>query len=560
MPLDFKSGSERLGVRTVIIKNYKRAVNFFSFEPQTLKFKFLARRNRVKVLNPHGVVLVESRYWADQYLALIAFLPSALKFYNSTAITYEMLPQRCEFSFKKYIKHKFSAMNAIARSKFLLVGADPQVRPHHLGIIQSITDGKYSKRDFENFSYRGILIGDLIYDHYLRKARKLTLDFNDPSLAFHTSEFLQYCDYFLDYFMENKVNAVICSHPVYYFGIPARVAVSKGIDAYLVDNRRATKINETNPFPYTSQWKNLRSHFNSFNESSKEKALEVGQSRLKKRISGDKEDLGGEWRTKHSHPWMFNVEDLKDRPSVLIALHDFIDSCHRYGTGFYPDFYEWLLDLAEMSKNSKLNWLVKPHPWALRDVSEKLLEIVSKFPHLKVIPPETDNQELVRRGLKYCLTVHGHIAHELPFLDVIVINASIQNPHEDFQFSLTPSSLSEYREKINNLESVHFDPNKESLFEFYFMNYVFNLQSWSIPHYPSFLKDIGTRREPKSEKVYDWYFSEKNKFSLNCLRQVVLNYLNSDELVLGRVHFSTVKCSNLLICECLNVGKFESMI
>jgi hypothetical protein len=537
-----------------VTENCRRAAKFFGFEPQTLKFKSLARKNRVKVLNPQGVVLVESRYWPDQYLALIAFLPSALKYYNSSPITYEMLPQWSRFSLKKKIKHKFSVMNAIARSKFLLVRAHPQPRSHHLEFIQSITDGKFSKRDFENLSYRGVLIGDLIYDHYLRKTGKLTLDFGDPSLAFHTSEFLQYCDYFLAYFMENEVKAVICSHPVYHFGIPARVAVSKGVDAYLVDIRRATKIKTTNPFPYTNEWKSLRSDFNCLSEGTKKKALEVGESRLRNRISGDKEDLGGEWRTKFSHPWTLNLDELQGRNSVLIALHDFIDSCHRYGPGFYPDFYEWLLDVAEMSKNSNLNWLVKPHPWALRDVSEALMKIAGKFPNLKIIPPDTDNQELVRRGLKYCLTVHGHIAHELPYLDVIVINASMQNPHDNFEFSITPSSLSEYREKINNLESIVFEPNKESLFEFYFMSYVFNLLSWCITNYPSFLKDIGARREPSSETVYGWYLSKKNKFNLNCLRQVVLNFLDSDAITLGRAHFSSFKCNDLRGCECYELG------
>lgn len=239
----------------------------------------------------------------------------------------------------------------------------------------------------------------------------------------------------------------------------------------------------------------------------------------------------------------------------MIALHDFIDSCHRYGNALYPDFQLWLNDLGELSISSNLVWLVKPHPWALMDVREMLQDFIQRYPHIKIIDPATDNRILVEKGLKYCLTVHGHIAHELPALGVAVINASVSHPHQDYDFSYTPRNLESYREVIRNLEAFKYEANLEDLREFYFMHYVYNLLSWCIPKYADFVKDLEGRRELNAERVFSWFLRTRNKYELACLKQAVTQFLNGHDLILGRSHFPTESCNFAKNCACGNLRR-----
>jgi hypothetical protein len=544
----------------VAIEGFRSALKF---KNATSKFKSFARENRVIVSNPQGIVLVENRNWADGSLALLAFLPAALLHHNATPIVYEMTNLRHIFSIKRIIrlrvKQKFSVLNCIAKSKYMLVGAIPKVLSVHEEIINKITSEHVTKREFESFCYRELLLGDLIYDHYLRKTGKLTLDFKDPTLKLMISIFLQHVDYFMEYFEIHFVKAVIISHPVYHYGIPARIASTKGIPAYLVEVKRVTRIYDSNKFPYSSDWENLRSDFKGLTGSQRIRGLKIGEVRLKARISGYKGDLGGDqkWISEFGNSWKFNPSSMKYGSSVLVALHDFIDACHRYGPGFYPDFYEWLIDIAEMSKESNLNWLIKPHPWALRDVDRELEMLVKSYPHLKLVPSSFDNRKLVESGLKYCLTVHGHIAHELPLAGIVVVNASKNNPHREFDFSISPQNLEQFREMITNLNSIEHQPHKESLYEFYFMHYIFNLISWCIPNYSKFIEEMKTRREFNSEKLFCWYFQTENKYNLKCIRQAVDNYLNSTDTILGRKHFSDIQCDKSTKCKCQETGNIN---
>lgn len=534
-------------IRTLLL----RINSFFSFSQQTRAFKRLARENRVPKAKSKKLVLVEYRYWPDQMLALIGALPPILQFHNANARIYEMFPTTSKiFKVKRILKHKFSTLNAIAKSKYLHISASSEVDSGHQIIIDQLISRR-SQKSLEEFKYRGILIGDLIYDHFLRKTKSTTLDFDNTSLPFFISEFLQYCDKFLYYFRNNEIEAVVVSHPVYHFGIPLRVALHHKIPGYLVDIRRFTKVIDFSKPAYNHDWGNLRQTFKTFDPIFSAWARDYSKKRIELRNSGDRSDLGGETKSKFNWGGTFDIGSLTpSKPSVLIALHDFIDSCHRYGNAFYPDFQLWLNDLGELSMSSNLVWLVKPHPWALMDVREMLREFIKRYPHIKIINPETDNRILVEKGLKYCLTVHGHIAHELPALGVAVINASVNHPHQDYDFSYTARDLESYREVIRNLESFKYQANLEDLSEFYYMHYVYNLLSWCIPNYADFVKDLEGRRELNTERVFSWFLKTRNKYELACLKQAVTEFLKGRDLILGRSHFPTEFCSFPRSCAC----------
>jgi len=117
-------------------------------------------------------------------LALIGALPQILQFYNTNAQVYEMYPTTSKlFKVKRILKHKYSTLNAIAKSKYLHISASSEVDSGHQVIIDQLISRR-SQKSLEEFKYRGVLIGDLIYDHFFRKTKSTTLDFNNTSLPF----------------------------------------------------------------------------------------------------------------------------------------------------------------------------------------------------------------------------------------------------------------------------------------------------------------------------------------------------------------------------------------
>ena len=108
---------------------------------------------------------------------------------------------------------------------------------------------------------------------------------------------------------------------------------------------------------------------------------------------------------------------------VLICSHDFFDAAHSYGKNFFPDFYEWVIFLGEMSNKTNYEWYIKTHP-PLKGKFERYQkfsvdvvdEIVKKYPKIKKIPPETSHLKLIKEGINVVLTVFGTVATEYSFL------------------------------------------------------------------------------------------------------------------------------------------------
>ena len=90
-----------------------------------------------------------------------------------------------------------------------------------------------SKRELLEYEIDGILVGDLIYDTYLRTFEAPTVDLSDPRLKtilLNAHDIFFSCQKYLD---EENVQKIIVSHAVYIqYGILARLALSKGIDVY----------------------------------------------------------------------------------------------------------------------------------------------------------------------------------------------------------------------------------------------------------------------------------------------------------------------------------------
>jgi hypothetical protein len=208
------------------------------------------------------------------------------------------------------------------------------------------------------------------------------------------------------------------------------------------------------------------------------------------------------------------------------------------------------LEICKVSATSELTWIIKPHPSEIRDTSEILRKLKSDFPHIVIIPSDVDNRSLVKHGVKYCLTINGSISSELPELGVIVVNASSNNPHKDFEFCITPSKKSEYMELLRNLESLEFKINLNHLYEYNYMRFVQSLPSWCVSNFDGFIDAVGSLRDINSEAAFSWYFRNGEDDLLVCVKSAVYEFLRGLEGKLSSSHF------NRSSCQCGNGCKF----
>ena len=159
---------------------------------------------------------------------------------------------------------------------------------------------------------------------------------------------------------------------------------------------------------------------------------------------------------------------------MVIYTHCFYDNPHAYGDMIFPDFFEWLNYLGHISLRTEYDWYIKCHPDALPGTVDVIHEYVSKYPHIKHLPNSTSTNQLVAEGLTAALTCYGTIGHELPLLNVTVINAGL-NPHISYPFNIHPKTLDEYANAIDDIRNLGQSPpcpDRTDLYRFYYMHYI----------------------------------------------------------------------------------------
>ena len=85
---------------------------------------------------------------------------------------------------------------------------------------------------------------------------------------------------------------------------------------------------------------------------------------------------------------------------------------------------------------------------------------------------------LIKEGINFVLTVNGNIAGEYPYFGIPAINASLNHPHVNYNFSVTPKSKKEYLRLIKNLSYLKLKIKKNEVLEHHYMKNEFFSNRW----------------------------------------------------------------------------------
>ncbi|NPU86157.1 MAG: hypothetical protein HPY65_16895 [Syntrophaceae bacterium] len=359
-------------------------------------------------------------------------------------------------------------------------------------LFESLYPMLKTKRDVEDLQADGVWFGDLLYDSYLMACRKPTIDLEDEDFRHALRDALGYHVFWRDYLATGRVKAVILSHCVYYeYAVLLRHAVQRDIPVYQSNASHVYHLSRERLWAYDDFY-DYPERFAMLSAEEQERGLWMAEERLQRRFSGEVGvDMHYSTMSAYTRPNGQRIIPESPRIKILIATHCFFDSPHPYGVNLFPDFYEWLVFLGNISERTDYDWYIKTHPDFLPGNKEILGELIRRYPKFTLIPSDSSHLQLIQEGINFALTVYGTIGFEYAALGVPVIHASLCNPQIRYGFNIHPRTVQEYENILLNLHDQKLDIDIRQVLEYYYMAFLHNSDDWLFPDFRRFLQEVG---------------------------------------------------------------------
>lgn len=484
---------------------------------------------------PTGEILVEENGIASSIVA-ISYVASFLAKRHNSSITIYSGKKRLFLPWD--IRKIYQSFNA-----GFIFYSEKVVRNDTEKLFEEMYPSIKTKRDVEMLTVEGVLIGDLIYDTHLRKYLLPTIDITSDKFKQTLREGLRLYLYWNQYFKKHPVKSVIVSHCVYSWNaIILRVAVHRGIPVYQVTAQKLYYITDSHNYRAYNEFLGYPKRFESLALQEKKAAYAEAKERLARRFSGH---IGVDmhYSTKSAYTSVDRKERVLEespRIKILIATHCFFDSPHPYGINLFPDFYEWLCFLGDISERTDYDWYIKTHPDFLPGNLDVINELLEMYPKFKLIPSNTSHHQIIEEGIDFALSVYGTIGFEYAAQGVTVINASMCNPHVAYDFNLHPKTVEEYERILLNLKNQKIEIDIEKVYEYYYCRFIDSCDDWIYNDYKSFIQAIGGHFIQVGPISYRHFLSEFSTEKHHNILQILERFEVSRDYCLMRKHLNGV--------------------
>lgn len=319
-----------------------------------------------------------------------------------------------------------------------------------------------------NLQYRGIQIGDLIYDDIIKNVSSVyTIDVVDSRYFHFFKEAFYYFGMYNNVLKSGKVKYLVSTHTVYIkYGILARLAMYHGAQVFETNDvhllhysKFDPKYNKFSPsyLEGINEW--IRAKFSTLDFNS-EKAKWV-EHYLNNRFLGNFNQLDINLAFKNKK--VYNEIELREflgiknsYPVVFILAHAFSDAPHLGKFMIFRDYYDWLTQTLEFIKNIKnVNWVFKPHPSAKLYGEEGVVETLVKEAncnHIFLTPKDFSTSSL-KEIASAILTTQGTAGLEFSCFGIPVIITG-RPLYAGFGFTNEPKSKEEYFYLLSNIHNI----------------------------------------------------------------------------------------------------------
>lgn len=500
--------------KILIFIKYRKSINLFSDAN---------KKNFSKLSENNGKILVEyTPSWKTQ-IALSYISNILAKKFNSNLVLY--IPNDKNFYLK--ILHKISFLLKLSVYQVIrsynvnqLIFVENKNLPRRKFFYPS------SKKKLLKLKLKNVLIGDLLYDSYLRRRRKYTIDIKSKEFKIFCKSFYKKFYFWNNYIKKNKVEALVCNHHVYENGLPARILAYRKKKVY------SAGINHL----YLHKYKNFhydysaKKRFDKLKKNEKFIAIKKSKKILEKKFKGEKtfDSLLGNRKIistfKFNHKIKLKKKN-KNKINVLVGIHSFNDAPHAFGEFIFPDQYEWLNFLKlKASQLKNYNWFLKIHPIFYNDEINITKKIIGKGSNIKILSKNIDNNYLIKKlGIDFVLSKYGSLVYEYANFGIPSIVIAKNHPYKGYNFVREAKSLKNYIYLLENLKKLKFKFTSTEVCEYYYCRFL-KLSNF-FNDYSSVIKNLNGNTD--SPLIFNYWLKELTYKKNKKLNYQMLKFINS---------------------------------
>jgi len=329
-----------------------------------------------------------------------------------------------------------------------------------ISFVRLVNDNYDYCNFINNYKVKNILIGDLIYDSFIRDNNKYS-NLNKHKMYFYkllirSLILFYFCHYIIK---KNNIKCVVVSEWVYASlnSFLTRIALYNKIKVIMTKGTFIQIYNSYedcfyNPLkPTAAILDNIRT----------KNILNVVDEYISKRYQGeiDQYDVINAYRnkkmwTKKEIVKYYELNNI-NKTIVFLMPHCFSDANHS-SKMLFRDYYEWFIETIEFIKHlDNIFWLVKPHPsshmFGEQGEVENIIKKLNKK-HIKLVPSNLNTASIFNIG-RTLVTVRGTVGLEAACSGMKPILAG-QAIYSHFGFTCDPKSKEEYYKLLINIENI----------------------------------------------------------------------------------------------------------
>ena len=304
----------------------------------------------------------------------------------------------------------------------------------------------------------------VFYDTVLKVARHPQPPMDSLLWTTVLAEVLRNLAMYKDFFARHEVVRVVSSHPwKNEYATLCWTAITHAVPCYYVtgfcEGIRMRRLRTAEDFSMPVEHC-ASADFDALPAAAQRQVIERGQAYLAERDRGQSSDINARHAfrpdkretSKAAARRILGVPEGK--PLVVVYAQVWFDFPHTFAMQNFTDFLDWItFTVAQVSKNTSVTWLLKPHPGDSWYGGVRLADVLGSLPsHVQLCAEETDSLT-TQVAADYAVTVHGTVAIEATARGVPVLCAD-RSYYGDWAFSYTAKSREEYAQLLASIQSL----------------------------------------------------------------------------------------------------------